>query len=215
MPLVNYILNEDDITLLRDNNENKCTWRFSELEPILERLRANLEGKQRKKCFFCKSKMSKDNMIEDMEHILHKGYYKQFTYEPKNLILVCRACNFKKGIKDVGIDLEYLKNDIINETYPFHSNNFTIIHPYLDEYENHIEIRDNFLFIGIDNKGFATIEAYKLYRENLVIEKAEKHFSSEDELQAILHNLRNEYNEEDLINIIDNLERKIQTLEFD
>lgn len=215
MALEYYPLSTVDNNLLTINNEHIYTWRHDALEPILMSLRSDLEGKQRKKCFFCKTHMSKDNMIEDMEHILYKNAYLQFTYEPKNLILACRACNFAKGTKDIGINLNYLKDSIYVTDYPLTSHSYSIIHPYIDNYDNHIHVELNFIFVGLDEKGDETIKAYKLYREKLIIEKAEHFFSNQNELQSSLNSLRFDYNSGDILDSITTLESEIDLLIFD
>lgn len=71
----------------------------------------------------------------DIDHIVPKSTYPQFTYEPLNLAIACKDCNVAKGSKAVfsgGVQVQAL--------YPSASHNFIIIHPHFDNYCDHISV---------------------------------------------------------------------------
>lgn len=84
-------------------------------------------------CFYCKSKISRNITKEHIEHIVDKDDYPQFTYNPKNLTISCPNCNTSKGTKSVFKN--NIDNNISYDQYPYKTEEYSIIHAYLDNYE--------------------------------------------------------------------------------
>lgn len=107
-------------------------------------------------CFYCKMEIDKNITNEHIEHIIDKGDYDQFTYQPKNLTLSCPNCNTAKSTTSV------LDNPISTscnyDEYPYESESYTIVHAYLDEYEQYI--KPGIVYEPIDGKekGIQTIK---------------------------------------------------------
>jgi uncharacterized protein (TIGR02646 family) len=97
--------------------------------------------------------------ISEREHIANKAKYPQFTFLRDNLVLACRFCNgpIKKGSK----------NTILTLNKSYQNCDFTIIHPYLDDFHDHIEfsLQGSLMFFSAklgSSKGVETIKMFKL-----------------------------------------------------
>ena len=88
-----------------------------------------------------------------------KGYA-NFTYEPKNLVIACRACNTAKGtfdpLKERAVDItKYPTGATVNKL-------ITWYHPHFHEYARHIERTPEWTFLKCSDEGDFTIRACKL-----------------------------------------------------
>lgn len=141
-------------------------WDKQTLKPIKDDIRDYLYNINNNRCFFCKSKINNGSNNETIEHILSKDKYPNFTFNPYNLTLACSDCNRIKNAEDV------LNKNIQNaenldfDYYPSNSNDYIIVHPYFDDYSDHIYIDDIF-YLGKDYKGKNTIKFYNLTRLSL------------------------------------------------
>lgn len=113
-------------------------------------------------CCYCKQKIIvKHKGAWDAEHIIPKSKHPAFIFEPKNLAISCKDCNGAK------LDQEVLVNSQANHRVNFleKSEDYIIVHPHIDDYDEHIEIRDNFLiYRGRTDKGVKTIVLCGLLR---------------------------------------------------
>ena len=75
---------------------------------IKENIVAHLRIQQNNTCCYCKYQLGFDIKQVDIEHIVPKSEYEQFTFENRNLALSCPPCNTKKSTKPV------LNNSIVN-----------------------------------------------------------------------------------------------------
>lgn len=157
-------------------------WEKSVFEGIKENLVNDLRQKQNNKCCYCKGELGYDIKAVDIEHILPKSKYEQFTFHPKNLALSCPGCNTSKGSKEV------LKSPI--KQYPRSGRNIIIVHAHFDEYGSSIEIHSGAVYEGLDDKGCETIKQCKLYRLKKVQQKVEQSISKSSPLQELVQNLR-------------------------
>jgi hypothetical protein len=78
-------------------------------------------------------------------------------FTPKNLCVACKDCNNEKSNKHVLINRKRVR-------YPTRSNDFTVIHPHIDSYEDHIAIHLGTIYSPKTDKGRKTIEACGLLR---------------------------------------------------
>lgn len=78
-------------------------------------------------CVYCERLFIK--LSPQIEHIADKATYKQFSYEPLNLAVACSDCN-GPGNKHSEDTIE-----VINENYK--DCTFKMVHPYLDNVEEH------------------------------------------------------------------------------
>lgn len=164
----------------------------------VDKLKRFLKAKLRKsfgnRCYFCKEDVQECTSNYDIEHILPKSQdeYVNFTFNPKNLALSCERCNRLKGKTDVLLESERNPNNILLfDNYPFISDNFEIIHPYLDNYDEHILIIGIFYLVKKNSKkGINTIKYYHLARLSLAESKIKRIKKIKNE--SIRHILNNE-----------------------
>ncbi len=133
---------------------------------IRKKIRDHFLTAQNYQCCYCKMTKQEDHgLVWDVEHILPKILYPQFTFEPLNLALSCKECNRAKWNKDIIIE-----HSKLNEQYLSTSSNVSIIHPHFDKYEDHIQIiryGENRIFHTAVNgsiKGNNTFHACNLMR---------------------------------------------------
>lgn len=131
-------------------------WKKETFKGIKKSIVEYLRDEQENKCCYCKRELGYDIKDVDIEHILPKSQFGQFTFNTKNLALSCPGCNTKKGNKVI-TSYNY-------QRYPRNGKNIKIVHAHYDEYYNHIEIKDGLIFVPISRKGSETITACELFR---------------------------------------------------
>lgn len=105
----------------------------------------------------------------EIEHIVPKSKRPQWMYEPFNLCLSCKLCNGIKGYKK-----RILEDRAANaSSLPRLSDDYKLIHPYLDRYSEHIELVDGVLYRGKSEKGKYTIWLCGLDRYQVAAERAD------------------------------------------
>lgn len=147
-----------------DHNDwsKKC---FSEFK---ENLKEHMRTIQNNKCCYCKKELFHDIGEVDIEHILSKSKFPTFTFYPLNLALSCRSCNTKKGSKNV-----LVKNQI--SEYPVHGNAYSIVHPNIDNFNEHLAINEGYVFEALTSKGSHTITVCELFRLKEVMKRNNAH----------------------------------------
>lgn len=179
-----YIFTDNDLALISQHftNDHK-DWNKAEFDILKKKIREFLIAEQGQKCTYCKSKVRRGTTLIPIEHVVPKKKHPQFTFENNNLVIACPMCNTKKSTK------ETLTNTNV-ATYPTQSAGFLIINPYLDEYDDHLEIIENIFICAKTMKGEKTIEICKLDRLDLAMEKAEDFYISHSDVYTMLmHNL--------------------------
>lgn len=149
---------------------------------IVSRLKNYIKSELRKEfgntCYFCKETVHESNSYFEIEHILTKSQdeYRCFTFNPKNFALCCKECNNLKGMTDVLSKSAYKPNYVYKfDEYPFESEQFDIIHPYIDNYDEHIDKKGIFYLVKDNSeKGANTIKYYHLARLSLAETKINK-----------------------------------------
>ncbi|MDI3455220.1 MULTISPECIES: HNH endonuclease [Acinetobacter] len=133
---------------------------------IRKKIRDHYLSSQNYQCCYCKMTKQEDHgLVWDIEHILPKILYPQFTFEPLNLAVSCKECNRAKWNKDV-----VEKSSNLSNKYLKNSRDITIVHPHLDKYEDHIQViryGENRIFhttINDSIKGSNTFHACNLMR---------------------------------------------------
>lgn len=141
-----------------------------EINSFRKAVRTYYLSEQKNTCFYCKQYIfSKNGLHWQVEHILPKSLFPQFLFEPKNLIIICPDCNGPKGNQNThvnGLSACSQKN------YPRSSGRFTIIHPFFDQYQEHIhkipakhcDYPDHYFLRGLTPKGKATVKMCDLNR---------------------------------------------------
>ncbi|WP_377811150.1 hypothetical protein ABNQ38_33980 (plasmid) [Azospirillum sp. A29] len=144
-----------------NKEEKKSFWQRDEVEDIRKFAREHYLLQQSYECCFCGRVNPTDRANEwNVEHIVPRATHPQFTFEPKNLAVVCAACN---GFKS---DQNVLHNKSVKR-YPNKKESFAIVHPHYDEYNDNIWRVGKFIYIPISTKGVETIHLCKLTRFGL------------------------------------------------
>jgi uncharacterized protein (TIGR02646 family) len=138
-----------------DNNiPNEYTKVIKQLKSGIKKFYRN---EQRYKCVYC----GNTNYINHgaswhIEHIIPKETNDKLMFDSENLCVSCPECNQYKGKKKVLID---------NLIYSNRSQDFIIVHPHYDDYDEHISCVDMvYIPINDSNKGRNTIKTCKLFR---------------------------------------------------
>jgi uncharacterized protein (TIGR02646 family) len=111
------------------------------------------------KCAYCEELLLKGGV--EVEHIANKAVYIAFTFEPLNLVSSCKSCNstVNKGAKDT----IQTYNSVYERCV------FLIVHPFLDNPDEHILYKDKNKIVFDTNKctrkGIFTIELFNWEEE--------------------------------------------------
>lgn len=169
MPLINNVINYEslDNALIRgkfaSGTFTHSDWGADDLMPLRSKIRAFYRSEQLGVCAYCKGDVSLTSAGNaHIEHIAPKSLYLDFIFEPKNLCVVCADCNTIKRNQEV---FNRVPDTVFRgiTQYPRSSSAFKIVHPYFDDYDDHILIMGR-IYIDKSDKGAFTISACKLNR---------------------------------------------------
>ncbi|EKO3817862.1 HNH endonuclease [Vibrio harveyi] len=141
------------------------SWELEEARELAQSIKKQYILKQNTICPYCRRKLCTENGRDwDIEHIVPRATHPQFMFEPLNLCVACVECNKHKSDKKV-------TNSTAQYKYPKKTNQFFIVHPHFDVYENHITVIEAGVFymptkddIDFKSKGQRTIEICGLNR---------------------------------------------------
>lgn len=125
---------------------------------IKYRIKTKLLSIQGKYCIYCGMHFEMVGTSQ-REHIADKGRYPQFTFTNKNIALACAYCN--------GFEKKSSQNVVKKINKEYQKCEFSIVHPYFDSFENHIELSFDGADISLSKKnnsvkGENTIKIFKL-----------------------------------------------------
>ena len=99
-----------------------------------------------------------------IEHISPKSKNFPFIFEAKNLCVICADCNTIKRAQEVIHEgIETIVRPDGRTRYPSSPNSFHIVHPHIDEYDEHI-VKHGRIYVDKSTKGHFTIGCCKLNR---------------------------------------------------
>lgn len=110
-------------------------WSCKEFFHLKKRLKVILKKYFDNTCAFCQRTLAEDeDIIIDIEHVLPKHKYINYSFDIRNLVISCRRCNTgaQKGTRTDFIN-NLIQNDQYNDVVDFSLNNYKFIHP---KYEN-------------------------------------------------------------------------------
>ena len=142
------------------------SWTDKELDSFKENMRNYLHKKQNGLCAFCRMKIHEENATAELEHFVNKNSRLDWMFLPHNLVLSCKLCNSSKSTK------KSLRDMTVTD-YPTDGEEFLFVNPYFDRYSEHIEIKNDILYMGITDKGKYTVKECKLNRWKRTIARAE------------------------------------------
>lgn len=155
-----------------DNNPptKKEQWSEGRYEVIKQRIKHDLMLGQHDRCAYCRKIIEADGKYEPLEHIVAKSIKPAWMFEPKNLIVTCDSCNNLKG-DDETLTVAYRNSPIL----PAVSNAYVIFNPHYDVWNEHLQYEDEIFLVAVANsKGEDTIRICKLFRYNVIINKAKE-----------------------------------------
>lgn len=183
-----YSFNAEEKRLIASSFEKHTDWDKSCFDAIKAAIKDDLRPKQSNKCCYCKWELGFDIKQVDVEHVVPKSEYEKFTFRNNNLALSCPGCNTNKSSQTV------LKKTITN--YPRTGVNITIVHPYFDNYSEHIEIHNGAIYEGVSSKGCETIKLCKLYRLKKVLQKTKESKALSSPIAKLVFDLNNASDDE-------------------
>ncbi len=125
-----------------------------EMKSLKLRMKSELMRIQNEKCVYCMQDIDTRTSYDgDREHFSNKERYPQFTFEKRNLLIACITCN--RPLKNRYDTIEILNHDYSQCT-------FRIVHPLLDNVDDHIAFWEDVIIYAITDKGLKTIEVFKL-----------------------------------------------------
>lgn len=196
-----YIFKKDEIKTITDNFSTHIDWEKPVFSLIKQNIITHLRIEQNNRCCYCKNELGFDIKAVDIEHIIPKSEYNNFTFNNINLALSCPACNTKKSTKPV-----LIKKHIY---YPRNGSAFIIVHAHYDNYSEHIMSLDQCIYVAKTTKGGQTIIHCELFRFLEVMEKAKKFQSKKSPMALLTEQIRNA-NEEEIDDLLDAIKDKIK-----
>lgn len=145
-------------------------WSSDTLMPVRTRIRNHHRILQKDSCCYCRKDFADDHPLAvDIEHVLPKSKYKSLAISRVNLSVACKRCNMtiKRDRQDFIIGgLNFQSEDEVSE-----SKRYSIIHPNLDVYAEHIDVKfvklqelplRRYVKVGSSTKAQYTIEYFDL-----------------------------------------------------
>lgn len=145
-------------------------WSSADLLPVRSKIRRLHRAIQNDRCCYCRKWFAEDHALAvDIEHILPKARYRSRAIMPVNLSVACKRCNMliKRDKVDFVIgSLAFDSDDDVAD-----SSRYTIIHPNVDLYSQHIAVTlvlldDNtfarYTILRESAKGAATVDFFEL-----------------------------------------------------
>lgn len=119
--------------VLASKRTGKERWSDNRTKRIKNRISTHCLAEQQCYCAFCEGLVNEGDA--PIEHISPKGRTPDFVYEPYNLVVSCTRCNSPK--------IKGEKPTIVGAVNPVYaSNNFRLVHPRLDNPNQHIVFQD-------------------------------------------------------------------------
>lgn len=132
---------------------------------------------QLRRCAYCSHELQQHKRTHDLDHIIDKDTYSEFMFETRNLANACTLCNGTKSNKNVLTTIGLAK---VKHGLPWLSDDYSILHPHLDEWDAYLEY-DEFKRIQSkdgNHKGIFTIETVGIKKLNHM--RLSDHFGSKN-----------------------------------
>lgn len=142
--------------IMSDHVSGRERWSCGKSKSIKNHISVHCLSEQECYCAFCEGLVNEGDA--PIEHISPKGLTPDFVFEPDNLVVSCTRCN--------STTIKGERPTIIDPVVPvYHDNEFCIVHPRLDNPDEHIIFQDEqrtiFELPRCSEKGRATIEFFR------------------------------------------------------
>ncbi|WP_278352426.1 AAA family ATPase [Chryseobacterium gleum] len=145
-------------------------WESEEIAVIKKDIRNHYRIEQKILCAYCKYPVSVVYPTNcHIEHIAPKSIYPMYMFEPKNLCVICADCNQIKRDQETINQIPDTIKKKYKTKYPDKSEDFHIVHPHFDKYDDHILIVNGYYIDKASKKGNFTIGACLLNRKFLFV----------------------------------------------
>lgn len=165
-----YVKSQKDINEIQRHQNKTVEQRWKLYTIFKKNIKNHLLHEQKGRCMFCRRIIDESQAAAEIEHLVPKSKYPQFETLPENLVVTCHNCNNKKGTQN---PLANPHSNPSRQTYPTQSGDFLTIYPYIDKYEQHIDVNETGFAVRLSRKGALTISWYDLNREQLIIKRNE------------------------------------------
>ena len=139
----------------------------TERNDIKKRIKDFLLIKQEKYCYYCGFSFEFRNGLKGirgihLDHIAPKHNHRDQIFGTKNLILACSKCN--------SADYKGSKDTVLKKVAAYKDWEFSIIHPYLDTFSDHLQLYDDgsLRLVKSSSKGRATKAMFGLDESMMV-----------------------------------------------
>lgn len=145
-------------------------WDFEEIEELKKEIRDFYRKEQKVLCAYCKYPVSVVYPTNcHIEHIAPKSIHPEYILEPRNLCVICSECNQIKRNQETINQIPNTIKKKYKTKYPDKSEDFFIVHPHFDKYDDHILIINGYYIDKASKKGNFTIGACLLNRKFLFV----------------------------------------------
>lgn len=167
---INALSGAEQLIIKKNPATTDKDWSKACYAPIKQRIKKELILQQYDRCAYCRRELEAAGKYEPLEHIVPKTEKPIWMLVPKNLALCCDSCNNLKNANKV-----LVKSYETSIDYPELSEAYLIFHPHFDNWEDHFEFEDDiFIVAKTEDKGKQTIKSCKLYRFNVIINRAKE-----------------------------------------
>ncbi|MDP2009886.1 MAG: HNH endonuclease signature motif containing protein [Phenylobacterium sp.] len=134
-------------------------WDDEEITPIRQSMKRHYIEIQERICAYCKKTYDVGHLAAwSLDHIIPRETFPEFTFRPENLAATCLDCNTYKSNRPVLVGTRRPVNP------PRTSAKYMIVHPWVDNYRNHIVRRGEYFYDSRSPKGDYTIYICRLSR---------------------------------------------------
>lgn len=151
----------DEINAVRAALGEEVLNKWFDKSPIKDRFKKARVKDQMLRCCYCRKFNATIYANEwDLEHILCEEIYPQFFATPGNLAIACKRCN---GVKrDTDVYAAPARPHLPPQTLPTQSYLYSIPHPRLDDWTEHLSHVNYQIYTSKSSKGLELLEVCKL-----------------------------------------------------
>ena len=166
----------------------KKDWGDVRFEPFKQNIRAKLLLHQFDRCAYCRRKLEGAGKYEPLDHIVPKSLRPKWLRDCNNLILTCNSCNNLKK-HELTLTAAYAASN----TLPNVTAAYTIFNPYYESWTQHLAFEDDIFITAVPNsKGKETIRVCKLFRFNVIVNRAlELKIGQKEPAKRVMNRLNN------------------------
>ena len=129
--------NQDRINITAALAAGGNVWENKILSEVKRKIKDYYLAKPLPKCCYCSRLLVDEfNMVIDIEHVLPQSRYSDLRFVEQNLNIACKRCNME--IKKARLD--FIVDVLAMGTNYFQSNHYKLIHPNLDNYNDHLKV---------------------------------------------------------------------------